>query len=65
MDPAANCTNTQPVEYSTSAIEPKSATPATHITANTNAGGSSKNRSYACPVESGKRAGDLGSRGTA
>ncbi len=42
MDPAANCTSTQPTEYSISAIEPKSAAPATHIAANTNAGGSPK-----------------------
>ena len=45
MDPAANRTSAYVVEYSNSAIEPKSAAPATHITANTNAGGNSKNRS--------------------
>ncbi len=66
MDPAASCTSAPPVECSTSAIEPKSAAPATHITANTNAaGGSPKNRSYVRPIESGKRADALGSRGTA
>jgi hypothetical protein len=46
MDPATDRTSAHAVEYSTSAIEPKSAAPATHITANTNAaGGNSKNRS--------------------
>ena len=45
MDPATNRTRAPTVKYSTSAIEPKSATPTIHITANTNAGGNSKNRS--------------------
>jgi hypothetical protein len=45
MDPATNCTSTQPVEYSASAIEPNSAAPVTHSTASTTGTGSSKNRS--------------------
>ena len=66
MDPAASCTNAPPVECSNSAIEPKNAAPATHITANTNAaGGSPKNRSYVRPSTIGKRADAPGSRGTA
>ncbi len=42
MDPANNGSSVPTARYSTSAIEPKSAAPATHIAANTNAGGSPK-----------------------
>jgi hypothetical protein len=45
MGPAANWTSTRPVQYSASALEPKSAAPTIHITANTTTTGSSKNRS--------------------
>ena len=65
MDPATACTSTKLAEYNTSVIEPKSATPDIHITANTNGGGSPKNRSYVRPSAIGKRADALGSRGTA
>jgi hypothetical protein len=42
MGPAANWSSTQPVQYSASAIEPKSAAPTIYSAANTNACGSSK-----------------------
>jgi hypothetical protein len=39
MYPVTNCTSTLTVQYSTSATEPMSATPATHSTNNGTTGG--------------------------